>query len=182
MKQTSEETIEIPLNKQRLIILLVSAVAFCGIGIWFTAKPDSFKNGLLGNPTIVSAIGMLSIVVFGLSAIVVVKKITDNKPGLIIDKSGITDNSTGVAAGLIPWKEIKEIKTTKIINQKFITIVLNTPQAATKPVKTDGNKKGSAKSNDNTVTPINIAITTLKYDFNELETILKTAFDKYKKA
>lgn len=162
--KTSDSRIEIPLNKSRLIILLITAVAFTGIGIWFVAKPESFKSGLLGNPTVVSGIGMLSIAVFGLSTFVVIRKMRDNSPGLIIDKTGITDNSTGISAGHIAWRDIKEIKTSKLFNQKFLTIMLK---------ESDPKKKDS---------DISITVTTLKYDFNELEALLKKEFEKYKVA
>ncbi len=160
--ETNTNRIEIPLNKRRLILLLISALAFVGIGIWFATKPDSFRNGLLGNPTIVSGIGLLSIVVFGLSFVVVLKKYLDNSPGLIIDQTGITDNSSGISAGHIPWSDIKEITTTKVFNQKFLTINLKKPEPG---------KKDAA---------VSIAVTTLKYDFNELEAILKAQFAKNK--
>lgn len=166
--KTTDERIEIYLNKQRLIILLVSTIAFFGIGIWFVANPGNFKKGLVGNPDVVSGIGMLTIVVFGLSAFAVVKKMIDQQPGIIIDKTGITDNSSGISAGHITWREIKEIKTTKLLNKKFVNIVLH------KSI----NQKKKGKEGDDVV--VSISNNTLQCTFEELESTLKNAFEKYK--
>lgn len=178
--KNSEYPIEIPLSKQKLMLLLISAIAFVGIGIWFVAKPESFKNGLLGNPTIVLSIGILSIVVFGLAAFVMAKKLTDNAPGLIIDKTGITDNSTGVPAGHIPWSDIKEIKTNKVFNQKFLVIMVTKPEEYINRQASGAAKKGVEANHKITGSPVNIPSSTLKYDFDELESLVKAEFEKNK--
>ena len=170
--KTTDERIEIPQNKQRLIILLVSSLVFFAIGIWFVSNPGYFKNGMVGNPDIVSGIGMLTIVVFGLSAFAVGKKMIDQQPGIIIDKTGITDNSSGISAGHIKWRDIKEIKIVKLVNKKFVNIVLM------QPVNKNTDPKKKAKKNDDVV--VSISNNTLQCTFEELESTLKTAFEKYK--
>ena len=182
LMNTSEYPIEIPLSKQKLILLLISSLAFVAIGIWFVSKPESFKNGLLGNPTIVLSIGILSIVVFGLAAFMMAKKLKDNVPGLIIDKTGITDNSTGVPAGHIPWSDIQEIKTNKVFTQKFITIIVNKPEAYINRQTTGAAKKGAEANHKITGSPVNIPSSTLKYNFDELEVLLKSELAKHKTA
>lgn len=176
----TEYPIEIPLSKQKLVLLLISAIAFVSIGIWFVAKPESFKNGLLGNPTIVLSIGILSIAVFGLVAFVMVKKLKDNAPGLIIDKTGITDNSTGVPAGHIPWSDIKEIKTNKVLAQKFLVIIVNKPEKYINRQTNGAAKKGVEANHKITGSPVNIPASTLKCNFDELEGIVKAEFEKNK--
>jgi hypothetical protein len=178
--KTSEYPIEIPLSKQKLVLLLISAIAFVAIGIWFVTKPESFKNGLLGNPTLVLSIGILSIAVFGLAAFVMAKKLNDNAPGLIIDKTGITDNSTGVPAGHIPWSDIKEIKTNKVLAQKFIVIIVNKPEDYINRQTNGVAKKGVEANYKISGSPVNIPASTLKYNFDELETLLKSEFTKHK--
>ncbi|MBA4853009.1 STM3941 family protein [Emticicia sp. BO119] len=177
-----EYPIEIPLSKQKLVLLLISAIAFVAIGIWFVSKPESFRNGILGNPTIVLSIGILSIVVFGLAAFVMAKKLKDNAPGLIIDKTGITDNSTGVPAGHIPWSDIKEIKTNKVFNQKFLVIMVNKPETYINRQGNDAAKKGVQANYKISGSPVNIPASTLKYNFDELESLVKAEFKKHKTA
>lgn len=178
--KTTGERIEIPLSKQKLVLLLISAIAFVGIGIWFVSKPESFKNGLLGNPTIVLSIGILSIAVFGLAAFVMAKKIYDNAPGLIIDQTGITDNSTGVPAGHIPWSDIKEIKTNKVLNQRFLIIIVNKPEEYINRQDNVAAKKGVEANYKTSGSPVNIPASTLKCNFDELESLVKAEFEKYK--
>ncbi|WP_259015241.1 STM3941 family protein [Emticicia fluvialis] len=170
--KTTGDRIEIHLNKQRLIFLLISALAFFAVGIWFVANPGFFKKGMVGNPAVISGIGMLTIVVFGLSSFVLGKKMIDQQPGVIIDKSGITDNSSGIAAGHIPWKDIKEIKPAKLFNKKFVNIVLK------KPISKNNGAKKKGKKDDDIV--VSISNNTLQCSFEELENSLKSAFEKYK--
>jgi hypothetical protein len=164
--KTSEYPIEIPLSKYRLVLLLISAIAFVSIGIWFVSKPESFKNGLLGNPTIVLSIGILAIAVFGLSGFVIAKKLLDNTPGLIIDETGITDNSSGVSAGYIPWETIESFTPAKVFSQKFLTVILKKPEGSVRIQKNDS--------------PINITVSSLQCNFDELEKLLKKELKKYK--
>lgn len=65
---------------------------------------------------------------FGLVCVVVIRKLVDNRPGLIIHRQGIVDNSSGVSAGLIPWGDIEDIEISQVMNQKFIMIIVNNPE------------------------------------------------------
>ncbi|WP_337042705.1 STM3941 family protein [Emticicia sp. 17c] len=171
--QSSTERIEIPLSKTRLLFLLFSSIAFVGIGIWFATKPEMFKNSLISNRSVVLSIGLLSIGVFGLSTFVIFKKLIDKSPGLIIDKTGITDNSNGIAVRHIPWADIEDFTTTKMFTQKFLTVVMNKPL--------EQNKKGETTKKDNDKGyGLPISAGSLQYNFNELETLLKQQLKKYK--
>ena len=106
---TSGQTIEIALSKKKIFFMLIGALAFVAIGLWFVISPPTISNSYWGNPTKIAIAGYASIVFFGLCAFVLIKKLPDNKPGLIIDQTGLTDNSSGVSAGQILWSDIENI-------------------------------------------------------------------------
>lgn len=55
-------------------------------------------------------------------------KLPDNKSGLIIDQTGLTDNSSVASAGQIYWTDISNISGKEIHKQKFILLHVTNPQ------------------------------------------------------
>lgn len=62
---------------------------------------------------------------FGYGFFFFVKKAKSKKEILIVDEKGITDNSTSLALGFIPWKDIEDIYIDSVMGNQFIEIVLN---------------------------------------------------------
>ena len=124
---TQDEQIEIPLSKKKMLLTLFGAIIFVGLGLWFLINPPKISNLIFGNPTLIFIVGLASIIFFGLVAITIFRKFSDKKPGLIINRKGITDNSSGVSAGLIPWTDIKEIKISQVMSQKFLMFIVPSP-------------------------------------------------------
>ncbi len=116
------QKIEIPISKEKLIKLLIGSLVFLGIGFWFVIGKPTINNAIFSNPTAVFGLGMVSIIFSTFSIFIMLKKLKDTKPGLVIDETGVTDNSSGVSAGHIPWGDITAIKTTQVFNQKFLMI------------------------------------------------------------
>src|SRR6185503_6682164 len=107
------------LSKKKMILALLGAILFIVIGFWFLINPPRINNPFFGNPTVLFIIGLASIIFFGFVAITMIRKLPDKKAGLIINKQGIIDNSSGVSAGLVTWSDIEEIKVIQVMNQKF---------------------------------------------------------------
>jgi len=171
---TQDEQIEIPLSKNKMFKTLLGALVFVGIGIWFLINPN------FGNPTLISIIGLASILFFGLGGVIILRKFSDKNPGLIISRQGITDNSSGVSAGLITWKDIQEIKISKIMSEKFIILVVRNPQYYLDKV-TNPLKRNTIKINCKIYgSPISISANALQTNFNELHTILVKKMNDYK--
>ena len=172
--------IEIPLSKGKLIIILIVSIIFVSIGFWFIVRPPLFNNSIFDIPTMLWVSGVSSILFFGFCGVVVVKKLNDKKPGLVIDKTGITDNSTAIAAGHIPWVDIEEIKLVKVFTQQFIIIKVQNPQKYISRQTKSALKKAVEYNYKNYGSPITISEVALKYNFKELETILQNEFKKYR--
>ena len=177
---SQNEQIEIPLSKNKMFLTLLGAIAFVGLGLWFLINPPKSNHWLLGNPTLIFIIGLASILFFGLVAVTIFRKFSDKKPGLIISKQGITDNSSGVSAGLIPWTDIQEIKMSQVMSQKFLMFIVSNPQDYLDKV-TNPLKRNAMKMNYKTYgSPISISSNALKTNFDELQKLLEYKMNEYK--
>lgn len=118
---------------------------------------------------------MVSVFFFGLCGLIGVKKIFDSKPGLTLNSEGITDNSSGVAAGFIQWSEIDGINESQFQKQKFVSIMVKNPEkylnsgSALQKIAKKANLKMCG-------TPINISANSLKMKYEEL---FKTVTEYY---
>jgi hypothetical protein len=177
---TTTEQIKIPLNKGRLTILLISSIIFVAIGLWLVISPPKIDIPLLGNPTLILVTGIASILFFGLCAFMFFKKLKDGKAGLIIDKTGITDNASGISAGHIPWSNIKEISTAQVMNQKFLMILVDNPNDYISRQTNVIKRQGAEMNFKNYGSPISISANTLQCNFDELKNILQAQLNKNK--
>ncbi len=173
-------TIEIPLSKTKLTLLTLGAAVFVAFGFWFVIAPPVIKHPLYGNPAVILAAGILSIVFFGLCGVIGVKKLFDKTPGLTINNQGISDNSSGISAGLIAWKDIIEIRKQNLMSQNFLILVVRNPEEylnrqtnilKRKPMELNLKSYGS---------PIAVSANSLKINFDELAALLERKFDEQK--
>jgi len=177
---TNTEQIAIPLSKGKMVMILIGALTFVSIGIWFVISPPAIKNEFLSNPTFLLVAGITSIIFFGLCAGVIFKKLLDKRAGLIIDKTGITDNASGVSAGHIPWCDITGIKTAQVMNQKFLMILVANPNDYINRQTNVIKRKGAEINYKSYGSPISISANTLNCNFDKLENILQAQFAKNK--
>jgi hypothetical protein len=127
MMTKEKEVIEIPLSKQKLTLMLIGSIVFFVVGVLFVLEPEKYLSVVCRNPTMIFASGFASILFSTICAFYLVRKLPDNKPGLIINKIGLTDNSSGVAGGQILWSDIENITVKEIHRQKFILLEVNNP-------------------------------------------------------
>jgi len=162
--------IEIPLSKTKILLAVAGSMLFVVLGIYFiTTMAD--QQTLL-NPTLVKGIGFASIFFFGTTGVYGIKKMFDTQVGLTIDDHGIVDNTNATSIGLIEWDQITEIRTEKVMSTKFLLIFTKDPNRILE--KVSGVRRKLMFANMKMYgTPLSITSTTLKYDFNELEKLLK---------
>lgn len=173
------QKIEIPTSRTKLILILISSILFVVGGIYLTKNPEEFISLKFRNPEIIRIVGIVAVCFFGLVCIYVVPKLFDKKPGLILDDNGITDNSSAISVGLILWKDIISIRTIKVQSTKFLIIKVKNPKKYL---------SGSSKFKNFLLkanmkmygTPLSISSNGLKYNFNNLEELVKMGFEKHK--
>ncbi len=128
MNVDGNEQIEIKLSKLKFVLMLLGCIAFVTISVLFVANPSHFKSLVARSTTLIFISGLLGIIFFGISGYFILIKIGDKTPGLIISDKGITDNSSNISSGFIPWEDIKTINEKIIARQKFVNIVVRNPQ------------------------------------------------------
>jgi hypothetical protein len=174
--------IEIPLSKTKIFFLLMASLGFIAGGIWIATNPEKFIPNIfrIADPETIRISGILGILFFGVAGIYGIKKLFDNRAGLIIDSNGITDNSNASSIGLIEWNDISEIRTKQVMSTKFILIDTINPEKYIGKAK-NGIQARLMKANMNIYeTPLSITSNTLQYDFGELEKLIQTQFKSNK--
>jgi len=162
--------IEIPLSKTKLLFGIGGSILFVVLGLYlFTTIADHQTRF---NPTLVKVAGIAGILFFGATGIYGVKKVFDNNVGLTIDDNGIVDNTNASSIGLIKWADITEIRTEQVMSTKFLLIFTKDPNGILE--KVSGIKRKLMAGNMKMYgTPLSITSSTLKYNFNDLEKLLK---------
>ncbi|MEP6613386.1 MAG: STM3941 family protein [Mucilaginibacter sp.] len=176
------EPVIIPLNKLKLSAMFLGALIFVGLGVWIVNHPSTFATGIfrfLGD-TGGTAVGWASIIFFGVCAIMIFRKFFENKSGLVINREGIMDNSSGVSAGLIAWADITGLTVRQVYNQKFIMILVENPEVYIER-HTNALKRSTVKLNHQMYgSPISISANSLKCSFDELYAILTERLNKHR--
>jgi hypothetical protein len=175
---TSGQRIEIALSKSKLFLMLIGSIGFVAIGLWFVISPPTVSNSYWGNPTKLALVGYASIIFFGLCGVFILRKIPDTKAGLILDDSGLFDNSSGLSAGQILWKDIQEITVIEIHKQKLIMLHVTNPQEYIDRQKSVFTRKGMQLNYKMYGTPLSITSNGLKISFEKLLTIITDRFRK----
>ena len=174
------ERVEIKLSKVKLFIMLLGCLLFVTAGILFIINPKNYESFLIRSPTFILISGWTSVLFFGFIGFFILKKIGNKLPGLVISEEGITDNSSGLSAGFIPWSDIIAIKETKVVNQKFINIVVKDSQLYIDRQK-NGLKRRAMQTNYNMWgTAIGISVNGLNSNYDNLKKILEKSFSDFK--
>jgi len=168
----SGQRMEIVLSKSKIVLMLLGALTFVAIGLWFVIAPPIIENSYWGNPAKIAVAGYASIIFFGLCAFFFIRKLQDNKPGLIIDDTGLVDNSSGLSAGHILWSDVENISVIDIHRQKLIMLQVKNPRQYIDRQTSLLKRKGMELNNKMYGTPISITPNGLKITFENLLTIL----------
>ena len=168
----TEQRIEIPLSKSKIIKMLIGASIFVAIGLQFVIASPEIKNSYWGNPTRLAIVGYTSILLFGLCAGFFIRKLPDNKPGLIIDNTGLVDNSGALSAGQILWQDIVNISVLEMHKQKLLMLEVKNPQEYIDKQNGLLKRKGMELNHKMYGTPLSITTNGLKIPFEELYTLV----------
>jgi prepilin signal peptidase PulO-like enzyme (type II secretory pathway) len=162
--------IEVPLSKTKILLTIGGSVLFVVLGFYFVTTMADQQTRF--NPTIVKGVGIASILFFGATGIYGIRKMFDKSVGLTIDDNGIIDNTNATSIGLIKWYDITEIKTAQVMSTKILLIFTKDPDKILE--KVSGMKRKLMAGNMKMYgTPLSITSTTLKYNFDDLEKLLK---------
>lgn len=167
-----EKTIEIQ-KKNRTIALVFATILLLGLGgiaIYLLVNfvfPDLLGFFRFKVTSIAIIAGAVIIGVY-----LIIRQGIRTKPGLIIDQHGITDNSTGINVGFIPWGDIITLKEAKnFLNYKLIVLIVRNPDEYIN--KSGWISQGGLQAQYKQFgSPIVISAGNLEYDTEELITML----------
>lgn len=170
------EEITIDLSKDKIILQILGCAVFVALGAWFILDPPKGNHPIFNNPTLLLVTGWAGIVFFGGIGCFLLYKITDKAPGLTISASGVTDNSSGVAAGFVPWADIIEVSEATVANQRFVNLLVRNPQEYIDR-QTNGFKRKLLRINYSSYgSVISISANSLSGTHEEIKRLLTQAF------
>src|SRR6478735_3332056 len=164
MNQDANGIKEIPLSKIKMVMLLIGSVLFVAAGIWFIKNPEIFRR----SPTLITIIGYLSIVFFGIGALFIVNKLFDTRPGFVIDANGIVDNSSMFSVGFIPWADITGLSIIHVNRQKLIMVKVEDVEGYIHRQPNALARRTASMSYRMYGSPVSVSAVTLKCSFEEL--------------
>jgi hypothetical protein len=96
----------------------------CGVGLALVTSvsiPRPFK-------VIATAVLVLSTLFFLFCLTLAVSRFLTNKPMLILDRAGLTDQSSLGAAGFVPWSELSNVRFTEYCGQVLLAVDTTHPE------------------------------------------------------
>jgi hypothetical protein len=173
------ETIEIPISKTKLILMLIGSLAFVTIGILFITDPEKWTSVRNNSKELIFLGGIAVLGFFGLVAFYILKKLFDKRPGLVIFSEGIFDNSSATPVGLIEWKDIIETGVIKVHRQRIFLIKVIDPKKYINR-QASGRERNVLRANHRFFgTPIALTSNGLKISFTEFEKVLNKKLEVY---
>ncbi len=177
----NNKTIEIQLNKSKLLFSILGSIVFVLLGIWMMIEaPNGDSSSFFKIPVLMFLVGLICVVFFVFVCIVALRKLFSKKPGIVINHEGIMDNSTGFSVGFVSWKDIEQIQPSQVVLQKFLLIMVSNPNDY---INRESNKLKQRALRTNLVrynTPIIISNNTLKTDFTSLQQTLVQQLFEYR--
>lgn len=172
----SEGQITIPLSEAKIVLLTLGSVAFVAFGFWIWFNADSQTRH---SPEFARLTATICIAFFGLCGVSGFIKLFDTKPGLIISKEGIFDNTSSTSVGWIKWEDIDGFEIAQIKHSKFLVISVHDQTKyldALNPLK-----KLMMKMNSGMIgSPFAISSHALSCKFSHLVELLESNFQKHR--
>ncbi|WP_347556861.1 STM3941 family protein [Robbsia sp. KACC 23696] len=114
-------------SRLRLSALTLGAAMFVALAVWLLVSPDV---DISATATIAA---YLCIPFFGLCGLFGLSRLVRRCPALIIDDRGLTDHTSAISIGFIPWSDVIDAKivtvTVKRSRQKYLRVSIRNPNA-----------------------------------------------------
>lgn len=172
------QTTTIAVNKTKTLRNLVMAVLLLLLGILFVLKPFLFIRS--DDPGVIKIIGYICTALSGIGIIVFVQKLRDKKEVLVIDEDGVLDHSSGIAAGRIWWKDVKNIRVEQVAGQPFIMLEVKNPQVYLQQQLNPVKKRAMELNFQLYKTPVGISAQFLNIGSEQLLPLLEAAFKEFR--
>ncbi len=158
-------------------MMITGSLAFTAAGFWFISDPDKFRRY---DPTIINTVGILAIVFFGFIAVLLLRKLRENTPALIIDENGVFDNTTGLPAGQLSWQEIDGLSVLNVAGKTLLVIVLTDPEAFLERQPAGWKKKLMRINYKSYGSPVSLSHSGMRCSFKDMVTYVHKGYETYK--
>lgn len=157
----------IPLSKGKSVFLFLGSLIFVVIGCWmYGLDADDFetKKHLA---KVVKPLAVFTVLFFGSCALVVLRKALSSKPGLILDRSGFHDNSSGISNQFVPWSDVVSLDVVELNRNRMIRVSVNNPE---KYLRLGNYVQRLIRSANHRLygSPVFVVSTTLRVSFDDL--------------
>jgi hypothetical protein len=180
--RSSEETF-IEFSRTKLIGLSIIAGAFVagGAQMLFGKSGYSFRVfWFFNDPAFVHGAGLLGILFFGLGELVILKKLFENKPGLVLNATGLLDNSAGLSIGFLAWSDVAGFEAKEFLGQRLLVVRLEDPTHYLETCSPLMRVQG--RINVRLIgSPVAISSNALRIDFSELVSVCNSWLAKYQR-
>lgn len=172
--------IALKLSKNKLISMITAIVpTVIGINTIFHSPPEKLAALFPGSQYVMLGIACLGVIFVGVLAVSIFNKLRDNRPGLVVSDEGITDNSSGVSAGFIPWSDVLEIKPYSLFGGHSLRIIVKNPEAYIQRQSGAFKRWLMWRNYKSFGAAISITSGSIRCSFEELEDLLNRRFKAY---
>lgn len=114
------ENIDIRFNKSRLIAGIILSILSLLVCFYLIYRVDIFAK--YANPIVIQLIAGVSILFFTSGVVISLKKVLDNKLGLLIDEVGINVFTNSLGVRKVKWDEIRSFEINSYLNKSYLLI------------------------------------------------------------
>ncbi|WPO79761.1 STM3941 family protein [Flavobacterium sp. KACC 22761] len=175
------EKIELFSSKKKSFLHLIGGLLFVFIGVYLFIKSESNISSRSPNPISIKALGIITILFFGLGAFIAIRNLIKERLILIIDENGIDVNPKKNSSGFINWNNIEGFSELKIQNQKMVLIKVNNTDYWIENEKNILKKKLIEFNFENYGSPFCLSAVSMQINHAELMKVLNENLEKYKK-
>jgi hypothetical protein len=124
------EPIAIPYSRAKVGLLLLGTAVFVVAGIAFLAISVTLLQtpGNVADAAILVVMALVDLAFFGGGAPNVFALFFDRRPGLVFDRKGLTDRTTRVGVGFVPWSEVIGGRVIRVRSSRFLMVAVSDPQ------------------------------------------------------
>ena len=152
---------EIKQSKTKIIKLFIGSIVFVAMSMWIISFSSDYAQP---KAALMVTAGILGIIFFAVIGVLTLLKLFYSRPGVVFTSEGFIDNTSYAGGFLIKWSDVKDIKVTQVMNQKFASVILNNPEDYL--ARMSGLKKFVAMRNYKSYqTPVHISANSFQLDF-----------------
>ncbi|ANH84173.1 hypothetical protein A8C56_23215 [Niabella ginsenosidivorans] len=164
----------IPVSKRKSLRNLAGAILLVVLGVLFIIKPYLFIKS--DDPAVIRIIGYICVAFFGICAIAIGRMLANKKDGIWISHEGVNDQSSGIAAGKILWKDVKSIRVESVPGQRFILLEVYNPEEYIRQQHNPLKKQAMGMNYQLYKTPVCITANFITIEFEKLLELLQAGF------